>query len=311
MRAAHVASGSAVTGLRGLRESYRDLVSTGWVLPAFVGAWFVAVILPLLVIVVFSFFSIRSYQLVYEPSLAAWESLIDSGRWTAVVRTLRIALTITVLELCVAFPFALWLSKGCKSGTLKAVVITLLTIPFFLDASPRIIVWRAILGQNGLINSLLLGLGIVDQPVEWLLFSEFAVHFGMIGPYFAPMVFPVFLVLNLIDDDYIQASRDLGASPAQTLWTVILPLALPGIVAGVVFTLVPLMAAWVEPQLLGGGFVNLLGASVDAALAELKYPTAAALSTIVILLLGLLLGLLALIFRRYGEGRNVFRALRR
>ena len=78
-----------------------------------------------------------------------------------------------------------------------------------------------------------------------------------------------------------KASSDLGASPVQTLLYVILPLALPGIMAGIVFTFVPLMAAWVEPQMLGGGFVNLLGDSVDAALRELRYPTAAALSTVV------------------------------
>jgi ABC-type spermidine/putrescine transport system permease subunit I len=147
--------------------------------------------------------------------------------------------------------------------------------------------------------------------MEWLLFSEFAVHFGMIGPYFPTMVFPIFLVLTLIDDEYVQASNDLGASPGQTLIYVILPLALPGIIAGIVFTLVPLMAALIEPQMLGGGFVNLLGASVEAALRELKYPTAAALSTVVIAMLALLLVLLVAITRRRGDLGAIFHAMRR
>ena len=227
------------------------------------------------------------------------------------MRTLRVVFTITAIEFLIAFPFALWLAKGCRSKTLKAVVITLLTIPFFLDAPSRIIIWRAILGTNGIINTVLLELGLIDQPIEWLLFSEFAVHFGMIGPYFPTMVFPIFLVLTLIDDEYVQASNDLGASPGQTLIHVILPLALPGIIAGIVFTLVPLMAAWVEPQMLGGGFVNLLGASVEAALRELKYPTAAALSTVVIAMLALLLVLLVAITRRRGDLGAIFHAMRR
>jgi spermidine/putrescine transport system permease protein len=295
----------------GLRDWYANLVSQGWVIPGFVAVWALCVILPLIIVVFYSFFSIQNYQVVYEPTVATWISLIESGRWIAAVRTLRVVFTITAIEFLIAFPFALWLAKGCRSKSLKAVIITLLTIPFFLDAPSRIIIWRAILGTNGIINTVLLQLGLIDQPLEWLLFSEFAVHFGMIGPYFPTMVFPIFLVLTLIDDEYVQASNDLGASPGQTLIHVILPLALPGIIAGIVFTLVPLMAALVEPQMLGGGFVNLLGASVEAALRELKYPTAAALSTVVIVILAILLVLLVAITRRRGDLGAIFHAMRR
>lgn len=296
---------------RGVKAWYANLVSQGWVVPAFVVVWAVFVILPLVIVVFYSFLAMKNYQVVYQPTVRTWVSLIESDRWIAAVRTLRVAFTLTAIELLIAFPFALWLAKGCRSKSLKAVVITLLTIPFFLDAPSRIIIWRAILGTNGIINTVLLQLGVIQQPMEWLLFSEFAVHFGMIGPYFPTMVFPIFLVLTMIDDDYAQASSDLGASPGQTLLYVMLPLALPGIMAGIVFTLVPLMAAWVEPQMLGGGFVNLLGASVDAALRELKYPTAAALSTVVILMLALLLALLVAVTRRRADLGSIFQAMRR
>jgi ABC-type spermidine/putrescine transport system permease subunit I len=174
-----------------------------------------------------------------------------------------------------------------------------------------VIVWRAILGENGLVNTLLLQAGVIDHPLSWLLFSEFAVHFGMIGSYFPTMLFPIYLVLTLIDDEYFQASADLGASPLQTLVHVTLPLALPGIIAGCIFTLVPLMAAFVEPQMLGGGFVNLLGFSVDSALRELKYPTAAALSTVGVVMLGLLLVLLVAVTRQRTDIASIFRAIQR
>ncbi len=284
---------------------------SGMVVPVFLAAWAVLVIVPLLVIVLFSFFRMQSYRVVYEPSLATWQSLIESGRWLVVVRTLRVGLTMTIIELLLAFPFALWLAKACRSPSFKAVVITLLTVPFFLDTSSRTIVWRAILGTNGFVNTALISLHLIDKPVTWLLYSEFGVHFGMIGSYFPTMVFPIFMIISLIDDEYIQASSDLGASPGQTLFYVIVPMALPGVIAGIVFTLVPLMAAFVEPQMLGGGFINLLGNSVNSALQELKYPTAAALSTVVVALLGLGLAVLIVITRKRMDLATMFQAVRR
>ena len=125
------------------------------------------------------------------------------------------------------------------------------------------------------------------------------------------MVFPIFLVLSLVDDEYIQASQDLGASPLQTLVYVILPLSLPGIMAGIVFTLVPTMAEYVVPWLMGGFNVNMLGRSVENALTALKYPTAAALSTFIIALLGALLATLSLLLRRTGGLAGIFETLRR
>ena len=161
------------------------------------------------------------------------------------MRTLRIAIGMTVIELVLAFPFALWLAKGCRSQGLKAILLTLLTIPFFLDLSSRTIIWRALLGSNGVVNTVLMELGITSEPVEWLIFTEFSVFFGLAAPYFATMVFPIFLVATLIDDEYLDASRDLGANPLQTLFLVIVPLCLPGVIAGVVFTMVPMMGEWV------------------------------------------------------------------
>lgn len=280
---------------------------TGW----FLAAWIGVVVLPLLIISTFSFFSMRQYQIVYDPTLDTWISLAETGRWVVVLRTIRFAVTVTFLEILVAFPFALWLAKGCRSHAVRACIITLLTIPFFIDASSRIIVWRSILGTNGVINNLLVGSGIVDKPLTWLLYSDFSVSFGMFGSYFPTAVFPIFLILSLIDDDLIKASSDLGGSRLQTLRFVILPLAMPGIVGGIVFTFVPLMAAWIEPQLLGGGQVNLLGQSIQSALTNLNYPIAAALSTVVIGVLVLLLAVLIVSLRGRFDMSSLFQSLER
>ena len=103
------------------------------------------------------------------------------------------------------------------------------------------------------------------------------------------MVLPIFTAISADRRSLVEASDDLGASPAQTLFNVIVPLSLPGILAGFVLTLGSAMAAWVEPSMLGGGFVNLLSNSVESAFTGLRYPVVAALSTFVIALLAVLL----------------------
>jgi spermidine/putrescine transport system permease protein len=281
-----------------------------WIIPVILTVWFLLVIAPLVVLFAFSFFETKSFVTVYTPTLNTWVSLFESGRFEVTLRTLRIALTVTAIELLIAYPFALWLAKGSTSKGTKAVILALLTIPFFLDMSSRTIIWRAILGQNGLINTVLLNLELVDAPLEWMLFTEWSVHFGMVVTYFPTMVLPIYMAISVIDDSLIEASNDLGASPLQTLVGVTLPLSLPGVLAGVVFTLGPAMAAWVEPSMLGGGFVNLLSNSIESAHTALKYPVVAALSTFIILLLAVMLAVMMLVVRRFGDVSSTFRVLK-
>ena len=180
-----------------------------WVIPSFLLVWTVLVLVPLAVLFVFSFFETKNFAIVYKPSLATWAGLLESGRLDVTIRTLRIALTVTFIELLIGFPFALWLAKGGASKTTRAIVLALLTIPFFLDLSSRTIVWRAILGQNGLVNSVLGGLGLIDQPLEWILYTEWAVHFGMVLTYFPLMVLPIYTAISAIED---RSSRQAAIS---------------------------------------------------------------------------------------------------
>lgn len=292
---------------RTFREWWWRASAGTWFVRCFVFAWSMLVLVPLLVLVTYSFYETRSFVTIYELTLNTWVSLFDSGRWEVALRTLRIALTITFLELVIAFPFALWLAKGCRSNATRAVVLTLLTIPFFLDISSRTIVWRAILGQNGLINLVLMEVGVITEPLEWMLYSEFSVHLGMLAPYFPTMILPIYLAVRLIDDDILSASMDLGASPFQTIVRVTIPLSLPGIVAGVVFTLGLTLAAWVEPGMLGGGFANLLSHSIESAFTALRYPIVAALSAFTMVLLSVFVIVLVVVSRGRGATRDLFR----
>ena len=284
--------------------------SGNWVIPIFLTLWCGLVIVPLLVLFAYSFFDTKNYATVYTPTLNTWYSLFESGRLEVALRTLRIAVTVTAIDLAVAFPFALWLAKGGTSKGAKALVIALLTIPFFLDLSSRTIIWRAILDQHGAVNSALIALHVIREPLSWMLYTEWSVHFGLVVASFPTMALPIYLAVSIIDDSLIQASGDLGATPAQTLFRVVVPLAMPGVMAGILLTLGSVLAAWVEPSMLGGGFVNLLSNSVESAYTSLRYPVVAALSTFVILLLAALLLVLLVLARRFGNVLSSFRIMK-
>ena len=277
----------------------------------FLAFWALVMLVPLAGLVVFSFLSSRGVSVVFDPNLDAYRKLFESGRWTVTLRTLRIAATVTTIELLVALPFALWLARSSRSPLLRAMTLALLTVPFFLSIAARTIVWRAVLGTSGLVNSGLLGLGLIDQPLDWLLFSEFTVHLGLLGPCFPTMVFPIFLAALMIDEDLLHASRDLGAGRLHTFRYVTLPLLMPGMLAGIVFTFVPMLGADIVPALLGGGHVHLLGNSVHSLLTALNYPVAAAISTFVLATLALFLVALRLLIPRLGGLGEIFEGLRR
>ena len=175
----------------------------------------------------------------------------------------------------------------------------------------RTIVWRAVLGTKGFVNSALMWLGVIDEPLDWLLFSEFAVHLGLIGPYFPTMVFPIFLAAVMIDDELLAASRDLGGRSIHTVLHVIIPLVMPGIIAGIVFTFVPMLGADVIPALLGGGHAHLLGNSVHSLLTALNYPVASAMATVILVAMVALLFVLRLLMLRLGGFGEIFEGLRR
>ena len=217
----------------------------------------------------------------------------------------------TVIELLLAFPFALWLAKGAKNQTLKLLTFTALTVPFFLSPVARVIVWRSVMSIHGLVNTGLMDIGIIDEPVEWLIFSEFAVHLGYLGQYFPAMVWPIFLSIALIDDEYLEASKDLGGSRPRTLFHIILPLSLPGIVAGVIFTFVPMLGDTVVPQQMGGGNVLMISHNVYTMIGASNFVMAAALSAIILAIMLAFQVLLWAVLRPVGGLNNVFASLKR
>jgi ABC-type spermidine/putrescine transport system permease subunit I len=312
---AAVSSSAAAAGARrrrgeALGARFERFATRQGLVSAITSLWIACVIFPVLGLVVISMMATKGITIIPRFSLAEYANILGGYRLTIILRTLRITFMITLIEFVLAFPFALWLAKGLRNGWPKTIILVLLVVPFFLSPAARTFVWRPILGREGLVNAILLATGIVDQPIDWLLFSEFSVDVGLIGPYFASMVWPLYISLSLIDDELISASRDLGASEWDTLRMIILPLAAPGIVAGVIFTAIPMLGDNVALVLLGGRNVTLVAEVIDDMVGALDWPGAAAMASIIFALVLLILMLFWVAVKRTWGTTDIFGNLR-
>lgn len=178
----------------------------------------------------------------------------------------------------------------------RVVLFMLFAAPFLVNYIVRTFAWAGILSRNGFINSALMAIGIIDQPMDWLLFSDFAVYLGLITAYMPFMIFPIWLSLATIDRRYLEASWLLGAPPFATFWRVTMPLSLPGMCAALIFGLVGCFGEVAISLILGGTGYQLFGNVITSAIDVLNYPLAAAMAMIAVLIM---LALLLIWFRYF------------
>src|SRR5207248_3002972 len=138
------------------------------------------------------------------------------------LKTLRIGVEATFISLVLSYPIAYLLARA--RGTMKGALILLLFLPFWASYVVRAFVWLPILGRNGVINSALMAVGLIDQPLDWLLYNEGSVLVGLVYVYTLFMTLPVYLSLDKIDPGLIEAASDLGAKPLRIFWEVLWPL---------------------------------------------------------------------------------------
>ena len=252
---------------------------------AFVGVF---LIVPLCVTIMVSFW--ERVGLKFRPAFTfkSYETIIEGARIDVLIRSLVAAAEATVLSLLIAYPIAYVLARKSRPSVTR-VVLLLFTVPFLINYVVRNVAWTGLLGRNGTINTALIALGLTDQPLDWLLYSDFAVFLGLISTYMPFMIFPLVLSIAGIDRQYIEASSDLGASAFATFCRIVLPLSLPGIFAAIVFGFVGCLGESAVPIIMGGVGYELLGNTITSSMDVLNYPLAAALSTVVIVLLLLMM----------------------
>jgi spermidine/putrescine transport system permease protein len=166
------------------------------------------------------------------------------------LKTMLASVQITVVALVVCYPIAYFLAKAVRRDT-AAVLLLSLAIPFWINEVLRTFAWFLILGHHGILNRALLGLGIVDAPVAFMSGGT-GVLVGMVYAYVLLMVFPIYAAMNSLDDDQIEAARDLGAGVRQVHMRIVIPHAKAGIVAGCIMTFMSAAGSYVVPAILGG-----------------------------------------------------------
>jgi ABC-type spermidine/putrescine transport system permease subunit I len=175
---------------------------------------------------------------------------------------------------------------GLLSGPRRAaLLVALFTIPFFTSSLVRAFAWRLVLGREGIINNVLIGIGVVHTPLDWLLFSDFAVVLGMMAAYLPLAIIPMVLVFARIEPSVIRASQDLGAGFWMMFSTVVLPLIMPGIVAGFLFVFVIAVGTSMEIQLLGGAGASSISIMINDVMRVVNFPLAFAIATVVVIFL--------------------------
>lgn len=204
--------------------------------------------------------------------------------------TVIIAALTTVTTVVVGFPIAYYIAQ--HGGKYKNQLAALVIVPFWTNYVVRIFGWRTILSNDGILNSLLLGLGVINDPLEFIINSKFAIYFGLVYLWLPFMILPLYSTLENIDRSLIDAARDLGASRVQVFRHVIFPLSIPGLLAGTIFVFIFSMGAFIVPSLLGGG-IPFVGTRIQYEFGfGADWPAGAALGSILMFLVLLTLGLL-------------------
>ena len=236
------------------------------------------------------------------PTLENYHRLLDPIYLKVFVDSLLTAALATLLCLLVAYPFAWVLSRVERRW--RPALLTLVIIPFWTNSLVRVYAIRSLLAAKGALNSLLLALGLIDEPVR-LLYSGWAVSIGLVYVLLPFMILPLYSSFEKLDPRLIEAAADLGASPLARFRHVIVPLTLPGIAAGCLLVFLPALGLFYVTDVLGGARNLMIGALLkDQFLDARDWPFGAAASLVVIGLLFLFLALYRLAQRRLGDAKG-------
>jgi spermidine/putrescine transport system permease protein len=260
-------------------RSPRMIAAAGFLAPP--GLWLAAFfLLPMVTVVLFSFWRIADYNLVADFTFSNYEKLIRPLYLTVFWRTLKISVYVTVLSLLIGYPVAYYLAR--KVRRFRLTLLMLVILPLWTSYLVRTYAWMLLLGTNGVVNQALQATGLTSAPVTWLLYSDFAVTIALVHIYMPYLILPLYAVLEKLDANLLEASRDLGGGRLRTFLHVTLPLSLPGVATGCLFVFIPSMGSFVTPELLGGTRSILIGSIIAQQFGvAFEYPFGSAMSLVV------------------------------
>jgi spermidine/putrescine transport system permease protein len=240
-------------------------------------------IVPYVLILTFSFWQVEGYAIVREFTIGNYIRIFENPLyWSTVLKSLEVAFIVTIAANLIGYPLAFFLVF--VAGRNRQLLYFLIIIPLFTSFLLRAFIWKTILGRSGVVNTALEYLGLIDEPISLFLYNQFSVCLTLTYVFIPFVTLPVYTALEKIPKELIEASLDLGATPWQTFQRVFLPLSIPGVVAGSIFTFALSFGDFVTPTLLGGPsgimisniIIGQFGAAFD-------WPFGSALAIIVLL----------------------------
>jgi putative spermidine/putrescine transport system permease protein len=262
-------------------------VKAWWQAAPFALVFLLFFLIPLALVAMVSLWNFNEYELIPAVTLRNYLSLFegcshltDNGDLCVTLNTylstFKFCLLVWGITLLIGFSVAYFLAFHVRSSTMQTVLFVLCTVPFWTSNVIRMISWVPLLGRNGLVNQALMGAGLVNQPVEWLLFSDFSVVLAFVHLYTMFMIVPIFNSMMRIDRSLLEAANDAGASGWQTLWNVVVPLSRTGILIGSIFVITIVMGDFVTIGVMGGQQIASIGKIIQVQTSYLQFPLAAA-----------------------------------
>lgn len=218
---------------------------------------------------------------IYEFSMGSYKLAFSSFYFKIIWQSALWALSATLISLVMAYPFAYFIARVDKW---KNVLLILVMIPFWSNLIVRLYSWTTLLNDEGIINNILLHLGLISEPIK-MLYTPFAMIVGMVYGFLPFMILPLYSSIEQLNQSYLEAAEDLGATPVKTFLKVTLPLTFPGIIAGFMITFIPEISIFVVADLLGGNKQVMIGNVIrDSFLVEMNWQLGAALSILLMVL---------------------------
>ncbi|MDH3688099.1 MAG: ABC transporter permease [Gammaproteobacteria bacterium] len=241
---------------------------------------FIALAAPLAVLLTLSFWTQEYLTFIKEFSPSNYLAFFEKQIYPKILlKSLRISAMVTFATVLLAYPMAYFIAFRVKKN--KLLWLILITVPFWTSYLLRVFAWKIVLGYNGVINSGLISLGILSEPLEFLLYNPTAVVITLAHAWAAFAILPIYVSLEKIDRSLLEAARDLGEGPFMTFVRVTLPLSMPGVIAASLLVFIPTVGDYVTPTLVGGPTGIMIGNIIQSMFGKAQnWPLGAALAVI-------------------------------
>ena len=264
--------------------------SPWWQAAPFALVFVLFLVIPIALVLMVSFWRATEYELIPDFTIASYLDVFEGcgnldelcTTFKTYLSTLKFCLLVWAITLALGFAIAFFLAFHVRSAGMQTALFIVCTVPFWTSNVIRMISWVPLLGRNGLVNQGLVASGVVDKPLDWLLFSDFSVVLAFVHLYTLFMIVPIYNSMMRIDRSLLEAARDAGASGWQVLMHVVVPLSRTGILIGSIFVITIVMGDFVTIGVMGGQQIASVGKVIQVQTSYLQFPAAAANAVILL-----------------------------